>query len=112
MKKRIGSILYDTEKSFLVLEPDLYRKKNSFLFFRFDGESIIPISINKAESIIKESGNTEAIRYLEYSDKDSRNIGSVSIGIDRLRRLSAYCRRHKTSQKKVIESLIDTLPDD
>ena len=110
MKKRIGSILYDTEKSILVLPPDLYRKKNSFLFFRCDGESIQKISNDDAEKIIRESGNQTALGYLSYQDNTGRNMGAIKVDLAHLNRLSAYCRENKVTQKEVIEGFIETLP--
>ena len=111
MKKRIGSILYDTDKSILVLEPDIYRKKNSFLFFRFDGNAITPLSREEAESIIKESCNTEAIKYLGYSDKRNRGLGAVAVDFEHLNHLNSYCRKNKVTQKEMVEGFIDTLPE-
>lgn len=112
MKKRIGTNEYDTEKAILVLQPDLYRKLKSFVFFRFDGETITPVERDKAETMIKESGDSNAMQFLQYSDKRKRGLGAVGIDFQYLDKLSAYCRRHKVTQKEVIEDFIKSLPDD
>lgn len=109
MKKRIGSILYDTDKSVLVLPPDLYRKKNSFLFFLCDGKSITPLTNEEADYIIKESNNETAMSYLSYKDNTGRNMGAIKVDLEHLNHLSAYCRQNKVTQKEVVEGFIDTL---
>lgn len=111
MRKRIGTNIYDTDKSILILEPDLYRKKNSFVFFRCDGKTITPMTNDEAESLIKESGNQDAEKYLTYHDDTGRNLGSVRIDLQYIQQLSLYCKKHNLTQKEVVESLIASLPD-
>ena len=112
MRKRIGTKLYDTDKGILVLpEINLYRQPLGRSFYYFNGEKITPVPYEEAEKMITESGNETAIASL-YRKPNNDGDTHVAISAASADRLSAYCRRHKTSQKKVVEELIDTLPDD
>ena len=112
MKKRIGSKLYNTDTAISVLpEINLYRQSWGQTFFIFDGKTITPVDYIDAESIIRKSKNPEAIKLLTRK-ADKQGDSNIRISAASADRLSAYCRRHKTSQKKVVEDLIDTLPDD
>ncbi len=112
MKKRIGSKLYDTDTAILIIpEQNLYRTQKNQTYFLFDGNIITPLDFEEAENIIKKYGSADLINMLKRKPNKKGQI-SVMISPSSADRLSAYCRRHKTSQKKVVEELIDTLPDD
>lgn len=109
MRKRIGTKIYDTDKGVLVLpELNLYRQPLGRSFYYFDGEKITPISYDEAEKIIFESGNETAIASL-HRKPNYKGETHIAISAASADRLSAYCRKHKTSQKKVIEDYIETL---
>ena len=108
MVKRIGSKIYDTDKAILVLEPDLYKKINAFEFFRFNGKTITPIDFETAQKEIIDSNNQEAINHLSRK-RDKQGNTHVAISAASADRLSAYCRQHHVTQKKVIEDFIETL---
>ncbi len=112
MKKRIGTILYNTETALLLIpEKNLYRTQRKQTYFLFDGQTITPVSYQEAEKMIHETDNPDLEKFLKRVP-NNKGLTGIFISAASADKLSAYCRRHKTSQKKVVEDLIDTLPDD
>ena len=112
MRKRIGSKLYDTDSALIIIpEKNLYRTQKNQTYFIYDGNNIFPLNYHEAEKIIYEFGNEETKKYLSHKP-DVYGRAKINISAASAERLSAYCRRHKVSQKQVVEDLIDSLPDD
>ena len=109
MKKRIGTKIYDTDKGIPVLpEQNLYKQPKNRTFYLFDGEKIEPLTIDQAESIVRESGNLDLLSYLDV--KPSRK-GCVTVGIsyDHFRKLDRYAARNGRPMKSILEEYIDSL---
>lgn len=113
MKKRIGSKLYDTEKGVPVLpEKNLFKQANKRTFYLFDGKQITPLTFDEAADMIRGAGDPDLEKYLEVK---ATARGCVSIGVvtaDRFHKLEQYARREGRSMKSIIESFIDSLPEE
>lgn len=111
MKKRIGTKFYDTNTAVLILpEIGLYRAKYQMTFFLYDGKIIQPISYSEAESLIKESCNQDALKMLNHK-KNKKGNSMIAVSHLHADHLASYCRKNNISQKEVVESFIDSLPE-
>ena len=112
MKKRIGTIEYNTDTAIVIIpEKDLYRAQKKQTYFLFDGKSITPLTYQEAEKMIHETNNPDIEKFLKRVP-NNKGLSGVFISAASVDKLSAYCRRHKVTQKEVIEDFIKSLPDD
>ena len=117
MKKRIGSKLYDTDRGELILQnpitgQDLYKQPKKRSFYLFDGGTIEPLTFDQAAEIIHSKGDPELYRYLEVKPSPRGCVSVASVSLDHFRKLERYAKSNGVSMKSVIESLIDTLPEE
>ena len=116
MKKRIGSKLYDTDRGELILQDpitgqDLYKQPKKRSFYLFDGGSIEPLTFDQAAEIIRSKGDPELYRYLEVKP-DARGCTKISVTVRHYNKLQAFASRQGLSVKSLIESFIDSLPEE
>lgn len=116
MKKRIGSKLYDTDNGIKVLQDpetgkDLYKQQNKRTFYLFDGEQITPLTFDQAEEMIKAAGSPDLLQHLEIK-ADARGCTKIGVTVDHYNKIQAYAARRGLSIKNLIESYIDSLPED
>lgn len=112
MKKRIGTKLYDTDKSEFICESaygQIYRKKTGLgEYFACKDETIIALEFEAAREIVKSNDSDAYEKLFVLRGKDtSKKIITISMSdYDkmRLRRLSA---RRKMSMSEYIAWLID-----
>lgn len=112
MKKRIGPKLYDTDKGIPVIpEKNLYKQPLKRTFYLFDGETITPVSFDQAADMIREAGDPDLLRYINAKPND-RGVLNISIAAEQYEKLAAYSRRTGISMKALVESFIDSLPEE
>jgi len=112
MRKRIGTKLYDTSKGIPVIPGEgLYKQPSKRSFYLFDGSEITPLTIDQAETMIRGAGDPELMRFLEI--KPSRKgTATVAVTVRHYLKLDRYARGRGRSMKNVIESFIDSLPNE
>lgn len=109
MKKRIGTKLYDTEKGIPVIpEAGLYKQPNKKTFYLFDGEKITPINYAEAETMIRGAGNPELLKFFE-NKPSNRGCVTVTITLEKYKKLEQFARAENKSMKSIIEDFIDSL---
>lgn len=112
MKKRIGSKLYDTEKGILILpEKNLFKQANKRTFYLFDGKQITPLTFDEAADMIRGAGDPDLEKYLEIKPSN-RGCATLAVTIDRYYKLENIAKSCGVSMKSIIESFIDSLPEE
>lgn len=117
MKKRIGSKLYDTDNGILILKDaapgqSLYKQPNKRTFYLFGGETISPLTFDEAAEIIRGVGDPDLVHFLEVKTSDRGCISIGSVTADRYHKLERIARARGVSMKSIIESFIDSLPEE
>lgn len=108
MKKRIGSKLYNTDTAICVLpEQHLYRAQKMQTYFRYDGETIIPVDYDEAVKMLSEGGGADGIMTGHKASHKGCTVINVSPGA--ADHLAAYSRKTGISMKKIIEDYIYSL---
>lgn len=116
MKKRIGSKLYDTDRGELILKDpitgqDLYKQPKKRSFYLFDGGTIEPLTFDQAAEIIRSKGDPDLLQYLEVKP-DARGCTKISVTVRHYNKLQTFASRRGQSIKSIIESFIDSLPEE
>lgn len=116
MKKRIGLKFYDTDNGIKVLQDpgtgkNLYKQHNKRTFYLFDGETITPVTFDQAEKMIKGAGSPDLLQFLEIK-ADVRGCTKIGVTVNHYNKIQAYAARRGLSIKYIIESYIDSLPED
>lgn len=109
MKKRIGTKIYDTEKSTVVMSvgrETLYKKAKSKDFFLYGEErGFTPLEESAVIGLI---GNE---RYKELTRKkgDEWGIVMLSVLLEDVERLNSYAKNEGRSVKSLVEEWVDRL---
>lgn len=109
MKKRIGTKIYDTEKSTAVMKigkETLYKKRTSEEFFLYGEErGFTPL---EESSVIGLIGNE---RYKELTRKkgDEWGAATIAVNVSDVERLKEYARNEGRSVKSLVEEWVDGL---
>lgn len=109
MKKRIGTKIYDTEKSTAVMEigqETLYKKRTSEEFFLYGEErGFTPLEESAVIGLI---GNE---RYKELTRKkgDEWGAATIAVNVSDVERLKEYARNEGRSVKSLVEEWVDGL---
>ena len=115
MKKRIGTKLYDTEKSDFICESDLgkiFRKRTGlgeYYAYNEQTQSILPLEYTVAKDIVKANDKEQYEKLFSIRDKDdsTKKIIGISLTDSEKMKLRRQSAQKKMSMSEYIVWLIE-----